>query len=115
MKLYLSGPMTGVPEFNYPAFNKAAADLRAAGYEVVSPAELDNGDTSKPREYYLRRDFQEVLKADGIALLPGWENSRGAKAEVTMGYELNLLIAPVAVFRKYTVQILNKEVSSNAR
>ena len=40
MKMYLSGPMTGMAENNFPAFHDAAAKLRAGGHEVVNPAEL---------------------------------------------------------------------------
>ena len=29
--VYISGPMTGLPEFNYPAFFAKAAELRAEG------------------------------------------------------------------------------------
>lgn len=39
--LYISGPITGMPDLNFPAFHAAAAALRAAGYTVTNPAELD--------------------------------------------------------------------------
>lgn len=42
MRVYLAGPMRGVPHFNFPAFHAAAAELRARGYVVFSPAEADN-------------------------------------------------------------------------
>jgi len=45
--IYLSGPMSGLPGFNFPAFHAAAAKLRADGFTVLNPAETDNGDTSK--------------------------------------------------------------------
>lgn len=37
-RLYLSGPMTGKPALNFPAFHAEAARLLALGYEVVNPA-----------------------------------------------------------------------------
>ena len=40
-RLYLAGPMTGLPELNFPAFHAEAARLRALGYEVVNPAEIN--------------------------------------------------------------------------
>lgn len=102
MRVYLAGPMRGIPYFNFPAFNQAAAQLRAAGYEVFSPAERDNeahgtdisagnatGDeeqAARDHGFNLKQALLDdityiCLHADTIALLPGWENSRGAKAE----------------------------------
>lgn len=81
-RVYLSGPMTGIPQFNFPAFHRAAASLRASGYEVINPAEMDAADPAPMTwEQYLRRDIQVLVGCDQIALLPGWENSRGAKLE----------------------------------
>ena len=78
---YLAGPMTGYPEFNYPAFTEAANALRSQGLTVISPHELHNGDTSQHWTYYLRRDLRALLDCDAIVLLPGWEKSRGATLE----------------------------------
>ena len=82
--IYLSGPMTGLPEYNYPLFRRVAADLRKEGHRVYNPAEFPHkGD---PKDFPIRRAFAAYsaficLEADTIVLLPGWENSRGAKAE----------------------------------
>jgi hypothetical protein len=38
-RAYIAGPMTGLPEFNFPAFHAAAASLRARGFEVENPAQ----------------------------------------------------------------------------
>ena len=43
--IYLSGPMTGLPEFNYPAFHEAARRWRAIGWDVINPAEHFEGRT----------------------------------------------------------------------
>jgi nucleoside 2-deoxyribosyltransferase len=89
MKLYLAGPMRGYPEYNFPAFHKAAAELRAVGYTVWSPAERDESegfnpktDASQPLKYYMKYDLPAVLESDAIALLEGWERSTGANLEV---------------------------------
>ncbi len=88
MRLYLSGPMTGHEDWNYPAFNATAARLRAAGHEVFNPAENDNGSAGKPREFYLRLDVEAVSKSDALAVLPGWERSEGANLEVHIARHL---------------------------
>jgi hypothetical protein len=79
-RAYICGPMTGLPEHNYPAFHAAAKQLRAQGYDVVSPAELDHGD-DKCWEDYLRRDIKGMMDCDTIAVLPGSDNSKGATFE----------------------------------
>lgn len=126
--LYIAGPMSGIPQFNFPAFIAAAAALRAQGYTIISPAETDPEDVrqvalqSKDGAYdangkvghetwgdMLARDVKmladgvEVLPQtsegangnvpvpthrepiDGIAFLPGWENSKGARLEAFVG------------------------------
>ena len=37
-RVYVAGPMTGIENFNYPAFNAAADALRAQGYQVTASA-----------------------------------------------------------------------------
>lgn len=100
MRLYLAGPMRGKPQFNFPAFDAAAARLRAQGHTVFSPAERDRQDGFNPSpettgheevhdmSYYMAIDLPEVCKAQGIALLPGWEDSEGSRIEVTVGVAL---------------------------
>ena len=113
MKLYLAGPMRGIPYFNFPAFHAAAQLLRDEGHEVFSPAEKDNerhgtdisiGNTagdeaiaSANHGFNLRDALSVDLlwicqEADGIALLPGWMHSKGATAERAVGIALNLVI-----------------------
>lgn len=84
MLLYLSGPMTGLPEHNYPAFTDAAAALREAGHDVLNPAETAGGVTHLERSTYLSVDVGYVQAAEGIVLLPGWTESKGAKLEVVL-------------------------------
>jgi hypothetical protein len=113
MKLYLAGPMRGIPQFNFPAFHEAAAKLRARGHEVFSPAEKDVemygpdiaqgnlfGDEEKAARDHgfnlreaLLADLEFICRyADGIVMLPGWLNSRGAQAERRVAMALDLKI-----------------------
>lgn len=96
MKIYLSGPMTGIPDHNRPAFEVAAGKLRAAGYEVFNPGEHDLGEASW--EDYLRRDLRVVLDVDGVALLPGWFSSRGARLEVHVARALSVPVEHVGAW-----------------
>jgi hypothetical protein len=111
-RIYTAGPMTGYPSFNIPAFDEAAAKLRAQGYHVTSPAELDDPATRKAAlaspdgapgsgsangqtwEDFLRRDLDIVRNIDGIAALPGWDQSKGATFEVDTANKLDCWVRP---------------------
>jgi hypothetical protein len=93
MRLYISGPMTGIKDWNFPAFNEAATKLRERGYDVVNPAELNPGDTDW--HTCLRADIKALCDCDGIALMPGWMNSKGAHLEVHVAHRLGLQINTV--------------------
>jgi hypothetical protein len=116
MKLYLAGPMRGIPEFNFPAFHIGAAQLREAGHIVFSPAERDiavtgvdiskgnaTGDNALAEAQHgfnlreaLKDDLEFIcLHADGIALLPGWTNSKGAQAKVATARALGLMVMTI--------------------
>lgn len=87
--LYISGPMTGLPALNFPAFHEAARQLRAVGYKVINPAEHDE-EPGLPWEHYLRKDIRLLMDCDAVALLPGWENSRGARLERDIALALSM-------------------------
>ena len=82
MIAYLSGPMTGLPDNGYPAFQAAAERLRAQGVQVISPHEIiPPGAGPWTWAQHMRVDLAALLTADVIVLLPGWETSRGAQLE----------------------------------
>ena len=111
MRVYLAGPMRGIKSYNHPAFDEGASWLRAEGHEVFSPADHDRelwpdrdwanftGDPVK--DGIDLPDMRKVIKGDldwiadnaeAIAFLPGWQNSRGARAEHALGIFLGLWI-----------------------
>lgn len=111
MRAYLAGPMRGIRDFNFPAFHAATARLRAAGHEVFNPAEKDEemhgpdisrSDTGnlndiKGRGFDLRAtlamDLDWICRhAEAVVLLPGWENSKGARAEMYVAQALGLQV-----------------------
>ena len=80
IRVYLSGPMSGLPALNFPAFNAEAARLRALGFDVVNPAELDIPSGSS-WAVCMRADIAALVTCNGLALLPGHEGSRGVALE----------------------------------
>ena len=87
-RIYVAGPCTGVPDLNFPAFHAEAARLRALGYDVVSPAEI-NGDAAPTSgdhfEHWARcmaLDIPHLLTCDTVAFLPGFLNSSGSFVEL---------------------------------
>lgn len=104
MKIYISGPMSDLPLFNFPAFDSAAAKLRSLGHEVFNPADKDRekyGDdfltdntsgnlqeaTAKGFNLgdALAEDCRWICKeAEAIYMLHGWEGSSGARMEHTL-------------------------------
>lgn len=97
MKLYIAGPMSGYAELNFPAFHEAAATLRRFGYSVVNPAEI-NSDPSMGWAACMRRDIPALCECDGVALLRGWEASRGARLERHIAVALGMLVKPMEHF-----------------
>ncbi len=111
MRVYIAGPMRGIPHFNFPAFHEAAAYFRSRGHEVFNPAERDNeahgtdisagnptgceDRAAAEHGFSLRDALHDDLAwicrhADAIALLPGWRNSKGATAERATALALGL-------------------------
>jgi len=85
-RLYLAGPMTGFEDFN-----KMAAELRARGYVVENPAEhgvVDGADWAD----YMAYDLTRLGLCGQVAVLPGWENSKGARLEVHIARELGMKV-----------------------
>lgn len=102
-KCYIAGPMTGIPHFNFPLFDKVAMQMRRNGWDIVSPAEMDAGPLREaalssvdgspsdlPRDTrwgdVLARDVRVIANdCDRIVLLPGWRTSKGATLEAVVG------------------------------
>lgn len=104
MKVYIAGPMSGYPAFNYPRFFEVAQQLRERGFDPINPAALDDPETlsqvmASPdgkidgqlngQTYgdFLSRAVKTLVEhADAVCVLEGWLQSRGAKTEVAVAH-----------------------------
>jgi len=91
--VYIAGPMTSIPEFNFPAFKTAARDIDEMGVSAVyctafgiPPAPEE----ARPWSDYLRDALRMMLNCNAVAVLPGWRESKGARLEVHVALELGM-------------------------
>lgn len=89
MKLYLSGPMSGHPDFNRPAFYEAADRLEQRGYRILSPALIRIPGNPEWADW-MKPALTLMFDADAICLLPDWNRSRGALLEHYLARELGM-------------------------
>lgn len=92
--IYIAGPMRGYPRYNFDAFHQAEQQLKQQGWNPLSPARADEDRGFNPNQDhiftqndmvdFIRRDIDLICKSDALALLPGWERSVGATAEVAV-------------------------------
>ena len=93
-RIYLSGAMTGYPDLNFPAFNAAAKELRAKGLDVANPAEIEpTGE--KTWTNCMKADIKALCDCCTVALLPGWEDSKGANIEARLAINLGMRVVEI--------------------
>lgn len=126
-KAYIAGPMRGYKDLNFPAFDAAAKIGKASGYITISPADMDrqagvneselNVSTLTPamiREFVIR-DMEAIIfqlraeNEDAIALLPGWQSSTGARAELGVALWLGLKVLDARTFLPLNAKIFGLE------
>jgi hypothetical protein len=91
LTIYISGPISGLPDGNRPAFAAAAARLSHDGHTVINPHDLFQEDERLLRwEDYMRVDLAALLTCYQVQLLPGWEHSRGARLEKYVAEQLGM-------------------------
>jgi Domain of unknown function (DUF4406) len=105
-KIYISGPISGKPDHNLPAFRAAEKMWQSRGYDVVVPHDIpahDHEGTPCPPSYAeggyghsaacnLRADLVVLLTCDEVATLPGWDHSVGAKLEISVALHCGIPI-----------------------
>lgn len=95
-RIYISGPMSGVPESNFPAFFAAEAYWASLGWQPVNPAHNFGGRVDLSRQIYMRADYVNLMDCNAIALLPGWQGSKGSLSELNMANELDMEVFDAA-------------------
>jgi len=104
-KIYIAGPMRGLPDFNYPTFNQYAQAHRNVGWDVANPVEI-GADYGTPEQInadpallaaVVEAELHALETCDAIYLLDGWQNSEGARMELAtaIAYGLKIYLAPV--------------------
>lgn len=115
-RIYIAGPMTGLPDNNYPAFHDAANRLRGRAWHVENPAENPEPHTDAACKWtaYMRMGVSQLMTCHAIYLLPGWQNSKGASLEYLVAQRLGLTIYVHAtqddVLDEQLQQLANKAV-----
>lgn len=120
MRVYIAGPMRGLPRWNFAAFAAAKERWEAAGHHVFCPATIATAlgygsedpapcepDTEVCRAHLRHVMLSDILcltNADAIVLLPGWEQSRGATCELAVAQFLGL-----RVFDAETMELLSPD------
>jgi hypothetical protein len=97
-KVYIAGPMTGYPLYNFEQFFAWAAAIRSVGDTPLNPAEHDvskmfNGWVYNEADYdeIIEYDLNLIRKeADRMFMLRGWNFSKGAQMEHSLAVELGL-------------------------
>lgn len=101
--LYVAGPMSGYEGNNYVLFDHVTDRLVQAGYQVENPV-TNEGDPHRPDptpwQWYVRAGLKQLLRCDGVAVLPHWEASRGARLEVDVAHGLNMPVMPWQVWER---------------
>lgn len=118
--IYIAGPMRHYPQFNFPAFDAARDAFTADGWRVISPADIDREhgiDPNTPRVFsaaecreLARRDIAAILESDAIAMLPGWERSAGASAELAVAKWIGL-----EVYDATTRKVMDESILDEAK
>jgi len=92
-RTYIAGGMTGIKDFNYPAFadmERYLLNVMDCAHEVLNPITIADGDTTQPYEFYIRESIKMLLRANAVVFLEGWEKSNGARLEHSIAKALKL-------------------------
>lgn len=94
--VYISGPVTGIPEGNKPKFLLAEQMLLSHGCHVFNPTNIewpiDPLEGEALWRYFMHFCVRNMPECDSVLMLPDWQNSKGAKWEHRIAEMLGLAI-----------------------
>ena len=103
MRVYISGPMTGLPDMNRNIFQLCEELLRKAGHDPINPHKLDHPD----QDYFmcLRRDIKALMSCEMLIFIPGSHESRGANIEIRLASQVGIPVHDAEVFLKEVLNV----------
>lgn len=109
--VYICGPITGKMQGNQAQFHKAASWYRRRGFTVCNPHEMAADFASiTPETVIMRSELASItVHVDFIALLPGWDESRGALVEVATG-----IISGIPFIKAFTFETMYPKLTIQA-
>ena len=83
-KVYLSGPITGIANLNIDEFQKYEDKFINLNFKVINPHKLHTSEETETFKWheFMRKDIKEMMQCDFVAVLSGWEKSKGANLEL---------------------------------
>ena len=94
MKIYLSGPMTGMPDYNMPEFDRVAGLLHKMGHQVYNPADTNDDFLQDRRRVWVQHCTWIINEAQALVYLPGSEKSVGAQVEIRLAEAMDVPCIP---------------------
>lgn len=106
-KIYLSGPITGIENLNKEAFEFFKQKFIKLDFEVVNPHDLFTKEEVEEANrkllakeiteeefwaYFMKRDIAHLVTCDLVAVLPNWQNSKGARVETGIATDIYIPI-----------------------
>lgn len=101
-KIYLSGPITGIENGNREAFKFFEETLVSIGFNVVNPHNLHTTEEIKTFTWdqFMKSDIKALMDCDVVAVLPGWQNSKGANIEVKLAKDVLIPIVDAETLKE---------------
>lgn len=103
-RIYISGPMTGLPDLNFAAFEAAVKLIRLVDptAQIINPHEIEHTYGAEGTwEQFLKLDLRHMLDCDLVVILPGWHNSKGSLLEIHVATSVNIPIVCLEFFERY--------------